>query len=138
CYVTWFGYAAVMRKPNNLDRRFRIYRETLSRFSCAASYSKIIFSIKQLQHLYSKKLEALNIQNLIDMDSIRLLKSIELMVCFSVKYSRYILMKIILLYWLRIKLIILKCQMSQLFLIFIINYSVKIFMKPNKESYNEM
>ncbi|MGZ9806976.1 hypothetical protein ACTMNS_03140, partial [Staphylococcus haemolyticus] len=24
-------------KPNNLDRRFRIYRETLSRFSCAAS-----------------------------------------------------------------------------------------------------
>ena len=43
---------------------------------------KIIFSIKQLQHLYSKKLEALNIQNLIDMDSIRLLKSIELMVCF--------------------------------------------------------
>ena len=68
----------------------------------------------------------------------RLLKSIELMVCFSVKYSRYILMKIILLYWLRIKLIILKCQMSQLFLIFIINYSVKIFMKPNKESYNEM
>ncbi|MFZ7942670.1 hypothetical protein, partial [Neobacillus sp. 19] len=22
-------------KPNNLDRRFRIYRETLSRFSCA-------------------------------------------------------------------------------------------------------
>ena len=95
---------------------------------------KIIFSIKQLQHLYSKKLEALNIQNLIDMDSIRLLKSIELMVCFSVKYSRYILMKIILLYWLRIKLIILKCQMSQLFLIFIINYSVKIFMKPIKRA----
>ncbi|MGZ9806678.1 CbbQ/NirQ/NorQ domain-containing protein, partial [Staphylococcus haemolyticus] len=25
------------RKFNNLDRRFRIYRETLSRFSCAAS-----------------------------------------------------------------------------------------------------
>ncbi|MGZ9807766.1 hypothetical protein ACTMNS_07955 [Staphylococcus haemolyticus] len=24
-------------KCNNLDRRFRIYRETLSRFSCAAS-----------------------------------------------------------------------------------------------------
>ncbi|MGZ9807317.1 hypothetical protein ACTMNS_05260 [Staphylococcus haemolyticus] len=27
-------------KPNNLDRRFRIYRETLSRFSCAASFRR--------------------------------------------------------------------------------------------------
>ncbi|MGZ9806884.1 alanine:cation symporter family protein, partial [Staphylococcus haemolyticus] len=31
------GYPAINPKPNNLDRRFRIYRETLSRFSCAAS-----------------------------------------------------------------------------------------------------
>ncbi|MGZ9807559.1 hypothetical protein ACTMNS_06740, partial [Staphylococcus haemolyticus] len=30
-------------KPNNLDRRFRIYRETLSRFSCAASVSLLLF-----------------------------------------------------------------------------------------------
>ncbi|MGZ9806573.1 hypothetical protein ACTMNS_00800 [Staphylococcus haemolyticus] len=29
--------------PNNLDRRFRIYRETLSRFSCAASYTKPLY-----------------------------------------------------------------------------------------------
>ncbi|MGZ9807455.1 hypothetical protein ACTMNS_06115, partial [Staphylococcus haemolyticus] len=29
--------ADINPKPNNLDRRFRIYRETLSRFSCAAS-----------------------------------------------------------------------------------------------------
>ncbi|MGZ9808590.1 hypothetical protein ACTMNS_12695, partial [Staphylococcus haemolyticus] len=29
-------------KPNNLDRRFRIYRETLSRFSCAASMSGMV------------------------------------------------------------------------------------------------
>ncbi|MGZ9806926.1 hypothetical protein ACTMNS_02830, partial [Staphylococcus haemolyticus] len=29
-------------KPNNLDRRFRIYRETLSRFSCAASPEGIV------------------------------------------------------------------------------------------------
>ncbi|MGZ9808794.1 hypothetical protein ACTMNS_13895, partial [Staphylococcus haemolyticus] len=36
----WLGAGAardINPKPNNLDRRFRIYRETLSRFSCAAS-----------------------------------------------------------------------------------------------------
>ncbi|MGZ9807201.1 hypothetical protein ACTMNS_04440 [Staphylococcus haemolyticus] len=32
-------------KPNNLDRRFRIYRETLSRFSCAASISGMHMNI---------------------------------------------------------------------------------------------
>ncbi|MGZ9807251.1 hypothetical protein ACTMNS_04870, partial [Staphylococcus haemolyticus] len=37
-YFTWFGCEPIFNpKPNNLDRRFRIYRETLSRFSCAAS-----------------------------------------------------------------------------------------------------
>lgn len=128
-------------KPNTLDQYYgagNLFMSTHDMARLVNDLQQNNILIKQLQHLYSKKLEALNIQNLIDMDSIRLLKSIELMVCFSVKYSRYILMKIILLYWLRIKLIILKCQMSQLFLIFIINYSVKIFMKPNKESYNEM
>ncbi|MFZ7944903.1 hypothetical protein ACO1D1_15035, partial [Neobacillus sp. 19] len=36
--VAWFGCEAdINPKPNNLDRRFRIYSETLSRFSCAAS-----------------------------------------------------------------------------------------------------
>ncbi|MGZ9808542.1 hypothetical protein ACTMNS_12445, partial [Staphylococcus haemolyticus] len=30
-------------KPNNLDRRFRIYSETLSRFSCAASCITLLF-----------------------------------------------------------------------------------------------
>ncbi|MGZ9808145.1 hypothetical protein ACTMNS_10145, partial [Staphylococcus haemolyticus] len=36
--VYWFSYMnwVFNPKPNNLDRRFRIYRETLSRFSCAA------------------------------------------------------------------------------------------------------
>ncbi|MGZ9808643.1 hypothetical protein ACTMNS_13005, partial [Staphylococcus haemolyticus] len=38
-YLIWFSSIKVVfnPKPNNLDRRFRIYRETLSRFSCAAS-----------------------------------------------------------------------------------------------------
>ncbi|MGZ9806559.1 hypothetical protein ACTMNS_00710, partial [Staphylococcus haemolyticus] len=31
-------------KPDNLDRRFRIYRETLSRFSCAASQGVNLFN----------------------------------------------------------------------------------------------
>ncbi|MGZ9808594.1 hypothetical protein ACTMNS_12725, partial [Staphylococcus haemolyticus] len=38
CYfVQLFEFWVFNPKPNNLDRRFRIYRETLSRFSCAAS-----------------------------------------------------------------------------------------------------
>ncbi|MFZ7946396.1 glycoside hydrolase family 2 TIM barrel-domain containing protein, partial [Neobacillus sp. 19] len=44
CYVLYsFSYPAAdtpTPKPNSLDRRFRIYRETLSRFSCAASTGK--------------------------------------------------------------------------------------------------
>ncbi|MGZ9808504.1 hypothetical protein ACTMNS_12215, partial [Staphylococcus haemolyticus] len=42
-------------KPNNLDRRFRIYRETLSRFSCAASLGVHHFQILiYYKHRYLK------------------------------------------------------------------------------------
>ncbi|MGZ9808668.1 hypothetical protein ACTMNS_13160, partial [Staphylococcus haemolyticus] len=39
-------------KPNNLDRRFRIYRETLSRFSCAASLVKIYINLMYTIHRF--------------------------------------------------------------------------------------
>ncbi|MGZ9807329.1 hypothetical protein ACTMNS_05320, partial [Staphylococcus haemolyticus] len=42
-------------KPNNLDRRFRIYRETLSRFSCAASTT--VFTV--CQQFYSVEMSAM-------------------------------------------------------------------------------
>ncbi|MGZ9808645.1 hypothetical protein ACTMNS_13020, partial [Staphylococcus haemolyticus] len=48
CILGWVVERVFNPKPNNLDRRFRIYRETLSRFSCAASGLKQ----NKLIHLY--------------------------------------------------------------------------------------
>ncbi|MFZ7944069.1 hypothetical protein ACO1D1_10600, partial [Neobacillus sp. 19] len=36
--------ADINTKPNNLDRRFRIYRETLSRFWCI-TYKEVILEV---------------------------------------------------------------------------------------------
>ena len=72
-------------KPNTLDQYYgagNLFMSTHDMARLVNDLQQNNILIKQLQHLYSKKLEALNIQNLIDMDSIRLLKSIELMVCF--------------------------------------------------------
>ncbi|MGZ9807119.1 hypothetical protein ACTMNS_03965 [Staphylococcus haemolyticus] len=48
-------------KPNNLDRRFRIYRETLSRFSCAASVeTKKCESLKRIYYTFSARILLFN------------------------------------------------------------------------------
>ncbi|MGZ9807076.1 hypothetical protein ACTMNS_03705, partial [Staphylococcus haemolyticus] len=52
CYALyWFSYAKAVfnPKPDDLDRRFRVSRETLSRFSCAASLGEqIVLPLKYI------------------------------------------------------------------------------------------
>ncbi|MGZ9808545.1 hypothetical protein ACTMNS_12460, partial [Staphylococcus haemolyticus] len=54
-------------KPNNLDRRFRIYRETLSRFSCAASLGNTSYrapsQFSQLMQVCNIALYNINLSN---------------------------------------------------------------------------
>ncbi|MGZ9807934.1 hypothetical protein ACTMNS_08935, partial [Staphylococcus haemolyticus] len=55
-------------KPNNLDRRFRIYRETLSRFSCAASENMLeiltVLSMIGVNYILMPMLNLIKLSNL--------------------------------------------------------------------------
>ncbi|MGZ9807513.1 hypothetical protein ACTMNS_06485, partial [Staphylococcus haemolyticus] len=56
----YFVHQAIFSpNPNNLDRRFRIYRETLSRFSCAASRNSLT-SFAEIAINYSSNISNCN------------------------------------------------------------------------------